>query len=135
MKATFLVKAALGLLLSVSSSPAVATAAAAGHTAPSSSSARTTNSAIFQPPPVFKNINLVHNINLERSYAKETVNVVVENVSNEPQSEYYVPFTASQMERLGGFEVKDRKKGDALVFGAEPAEGDPDRYGIIMVKQ
>jgi len=113
-------------LLSVSSSPAIATAAAAGHTAPSSSSARTTDSAIFQPPPVFKNINLVHNINLERSYAKETVNVVVENVSNEPQSEYYVPFTASQMERLGGFEVKDRKKGDALVFGAEPAEGDPD---------
>jgi oligosaccharyltransferase complex subunit alpha (ribophorin I) len=82
----------------------------------------------FSPPPVFVNSNLVHIINLERNYAKETVNVVIENVSEEPQSDYYVPFPSWQMAKIGGFEVKDRKNPQGGLFKVSPAEYGDQRY-------
>ncbi|KAK9413038.1 putative Dolichyl-diphosphooligosaccharide--protein glycosyltransferase subunit 1 [Seiridium unicorne] len=79
----------------------------------------------FKPPQVFKNANLVHAISLEKNFAKESINVVIENVSKEPQLEYFLPFTGQQMERIGGIEVKDRKDATATGFGIEPVEFDP----------
>lgn len=76
--------------------------------------------ADFKPPQVFKNANLVHVISLEKNYVKEQLNVVIENTSKEPQSEYYVPFSAEQLARVGGFEAKDRKVADSASFKAEP---------------
>ncbi|KAF4594716.1 oligosaccharyltransferase alpha subunit [Ophiocordyceps camponoti-floridani] len=90
--------------------------------APSSSSSA---DATFKPPAVFRNANLVHVISLEKNYVKEQINVLVENVSDQPQSDYHVPFTADQMARVGGFEVKDRKDVDAGPFSVEPVEVDP----------
>lgn len=88
----------------------------------------TTLPSTFTPPQVFENVNLVHIVSLEKNYAKETINVVVKNISPEPQNEYYLPFTGYQMERLGGFEVKD-KKDDALSgFTVEAVEFDTYRY-------
>ncbi|KAF4455472.1 putative oligosaccharyltransferase alpha subunit [Fusarium austroafricanum] len=81
--------------------------------------------ADFKPPQVFKNANLVHIISLEKNYVKEQINVLVENVAKEPQTEYYVPFTADQLPRVGGFEVKDRKDANAGPFVAETVEYDP----------
>ncbi|OTB05922.1 hypothetical protein M426DRAFT_319306 [Hypoxylon sp. CI-4A] len=69
----------------------------------------------FKPPQVFKNANLVHVISVEKNYAKDSINVLIENISEAPQDEYFLPFTSAQMERIGGFEVKDRK--DATVSG------------------
>lgn len=66
----------------------------------------------FKPPQVFKNTNLVRNTNLEKGYVRETINVVVENVDKQPQSEYYIPFPSDVFERVGGFEVRDRKVTD-----------------------
>ena len=82
----------------------------------------------FSPPQVFINANLVHIINLERNYAKETVNVVVENISEEPQSDYYVPFPSWQMAKIGGFEVKDRKNTQGGLFKVSPAQYAEDRF-------
>jgi oligosaccharyltransferase complex subunit alpha (ribophorin I) len=81
----------------------------------------------FTPPQVFKNANLVHVISLEKNFAKENINVVIENVSKEPQDEYFLPFSAEQMERVGGFEVKDRKDATVTGFAVEPVEFDPPR--------
>ncbi|KAF4469416.1 oligosaccharyl transferase complex subunit ost4 [Fusarium albosuccineum] len=81
--------------------------------------------ADFKPPQVFKNANLVHVISLEKNYVKEQINVLVENVASEPQTEYYVPFTADQLPRVGGFEVKDRKDASAGTFATEVVEYDP----------
>ncbi|KAK7414323.1 dolichyl-diphosphooligosaccharide--protein glycosyltransferase subunit 1 [Neonectria punicea] len=81
--------------------------------------------ADFKPPQVFKNANLVHVISLEKNYVKEQINVLVENIASEPQDEYYLPFTADQVVRVGGFEVKDRKDANAGPFAAEPIEYDP----------
>lgn len=82
----------------------------------------------FKPPQVFKNANLVHIISLEKNYAKEQINVLVENVSKEPQSEYYLPFTTEQIARVGGFEVKDRKDANAGPFISQAVEYDPNRF-------
>lgn len=85
-------------------------------------------SALFKPPQVFKNVNLVHIISLEKNYVKKQINVLVENISKEPQSHYYLPFTSNQIARVGGFEVKDRKDASVGNFISEPAEYDPNRF-------
>ncbi|GAD99235.1 oligosaccharyl transferase subunit [Paecilomyces variotii No. 5] len=63
----------------------------------------------FTPPQVFKNTNLLRTINLEKGYPRETVNVVVENVDKKPQSDYYIPFPAKTIDKVGGLEVRDKK--------------------------
>jgi oligosaccharyltransferase complex subunit alpha (ribophorin I) len=84
--------------------------------------------ADFKPPQVWKNANLVHIISLEKNYAKEQINVIIENVASEPQDEYYLPFNADQFSRIGAFEVKDRKDAAAGPFVAEAVEYDPLRF-------
>ncbi|KEY64935.1 hypothetical protein S7711_08934 [Stachybotrys chartarum IBT 7711] len=79
----------------------------------------------FKPPQVFKNANLVHIISLEKNFVKEQINVVIENIASDPQNEYYIPFTADQMARVGGLEVRDRKEANAGKFVVEAVEYDP----------
>ncbi|KAF8852035.1 Ribophorin I [Acephala macrosclerotiorum] len=82
--------------------------------------------ANFKPPQNFKNVNLVHIINLEKSYPKESINVIIENTASTAQDEYFIPFTSSQMETIGGLEVKDRKDPDTGLFEVEAVEFDTD---------
>ena len=70
----------------------------------------------FAPPQVFKNAHLVRTTNLDKAYPRETVNVLIENVASQPQSEYYVPFDTSLLARVGGFEVRDKKNAAAGTF-------------------
>jgi oligosaccharyltransferase complex subunit alpha (ribophorin I) len=82
----------------------------------------------FKPPQHFRNVNLVRNINLEKSYPRETINVVIENIDAQPQSEYFVPFEQGTLGRVGGLEVKDKKDPERTGFVAEVVEVDPYRY-------
>ncbi|KKK21823.1 hypothetical protein AOCH_006660, partial [Aspergillus ochraceoroseus] len=66
--------------------------------------------ADFKPPQVFKNVNLVRNTNLEKGYARETVNIVVENVDKQPRSEYYLSFPSDVFNQVGGLEVRNKKQ-------------------------
>jgi oligosaccharyltransferase complex subunit alpha (ribophorin I) len=63
----------------------------------------------FKPPQAFQNVNLVRNTNLDKGYVRETINVVIENVDKEPQSEYYLPFEYDVIAKVGGMEVRDKK--------------------------
>jgi len=89
----------------------------------------------FKPPQTFKNANLVHVISVEKNYVKENINVLIENIDKAPQDEYYLPFTADQISRLGGVEVKDRnrKEPNAPLFSAEVVEFDPTRLVVLPV--
>jgi oligosaccharyltransferase complex subunit alpha (ribophorin I) len=78
--------------------------------------------ADFKPPQVFKNVNLVRNTNLEKGYARETINVVVENVDKQSQSDYYIPFPSDVFGRIGGFEVRDKKATETGRFAVEVTE-------------
>ena len=73
----------------------------------------------FNPPQHFRNTNLVRNINLEKSYPRETINVVIENVDKQPQSEYYLPFEQGLIGRIGGLEAKDKKDASKAPFNVE----------------
>lgn len=82
----------------------------------------------FKPPQVFKNVNLVHIVSLEKIYVKEQINIQIENVASQPQDEYFLPFTALQLSRVGGLEVQDRKDASAGSFVVEVVEYDSLRY-------
>ena len=81
----------------------------------------------FKPPQVFKNVNLLRNINLEKGYVRETVNVVIENADKKPQDEYYIPFKAEFIGKVGGLEVRDKKDAGKPPFRSEVVEYDPYR--------
>lgn len=121
MKTTVVFSALLSLL-------SLASAATSSGKQQSSSSTSTTLPATFKPPQVFRNANLVHVVSLEKNYVKENINVLIENIDKTAQDEYFVPFTADQMSRLGGVEVKDRKDVNAGPFTAEAVEFDQERF-------
>jgi oligosaccharyltransferase complex subunit alpha (ribophorin I) len=81
----------------------------------------------FAPPQVFKNNNLVRTINLDKAYPRETVNIIIENIDAQPQSEYYLPFETSLISRIGGFEVRDKKNADLGLFKVEVVGFDAER--------
>jgi oligosaccharyltransferase complex subunit alpha (ribophorin I) len=75
----------------------------------------------FGPPQVFQNVNLVRNTNLDKGYVRETINVVVENLDKQPQSDYYLPFEYEVMSKVGGIEVRDKKNPEKGKFQVETA--------------
>lgn len=87
--------------------------------------------AAFTAPQVFKNVNLVHIVSLEKNYVKESINVVIENTDKEAQSDYILPFTNEQLSRLGGLEVRDRKNAESGPFVVEPVEF--ESFGSVIV--
>lgn len=93
-------------------------------------SSRNILQSTFQPPQHFRNLNLVRNINLEKSFPRETINVVIENIDASPQSEYFVPFEQRTLGRIGGLEARDKKNPERTGFVAELVEVDPYRYGV-----
>jgi oligosaccharyltransferase complex subunit alpha (ribophorin I) len=71
-------------------------------------------SGTFEPPQVFQHTNLVRTINLEKGYPRETVNVVVENIDKQSQQDYYLPFPQELIARIGGLDVKDKNRPEAI---------------------
>ena len=70
----------------------------------------------FKPPQVWENSNLVRNTNLEKSYVRETINLVIKNTDKSAQSEYYFPIDYDVIGNVGGFEVRDKKDENKPVF-------------------
>ena len=81
----------------------------------------------FKPPQVFKNANLLRNINLEKGYVRETVNVVIENIDAKEQDTYYIPFKVEAIGNVGGLEVRDKKDPEKPAYLNEIVEYDPYR--------
>ena len=82
----------------------------------------------FSPPKHFRNVNLVRNINLEKSYPRETINVVIENVDKAARNEYYIPFEQGSLGQIGGLEVVDKKEPEKKGFKVDVVGIDPFRY-------
>jgi oligosaccharyltransferase complex subunit alpha (ribophorin I) len=82
--------------------------------------------ATFSPPQVFENSNLVRTLNLERSYARDTVNVVVKNIADSPQNEYYYAIPREHITRVGGFEARDKKASDQTPFAVQLVKTDTE---------
>ncbi|KAI9926660.1 hypothetical protein ASPWEDRAFT_55207 [Aspergillus wentii DTO 134E9] len=92
----------------------------------------------FKPPQVFRHANLVRNTNLEKGYVRETVNVVVENVSEKPQSDYYLSFPSDVYDKIGGLEVRHSKAASKEKYEVEATEVDLSRdnqYFIVHLSK
>ena len=89
-----------------------------------------------EPPQVFENTNLVRTINLEKGYVRETTNVVITNIDNAPQSDYYVPFENDLIGKIGGFDARDKKNAErgpldvtiAALADILDGQGAPSKY-------
>ncbi|KAL4885341.1 Ribophorin I [Aspergillus karnatakaensis] len=94
--------------------------------------------ADFKPPQSFKNVNLVRNVNLEKGYARETINVVIENADKRPQTDYYLSFPSDHFNRVGGLEVRNKKeaeKGRLVVEAAEVEAASDLQYFIVRLPE
>lgn len=112
-------------LLCGASASAVSSAADSNST--SSASTRVSLPSDFTPPRVFKNTNLLRNINLEKGYVRDQTNVVIENTSNKPQTEYYLPFATDIVGKVGGLEAWDKNDAQKNRFKIELTEHLPSR--------
>lgn len=85
----------------------------------------------FKPPEVFKNVNSLRTINLEKGYIKVTINVVIENVDTNSQTEYYIPFKTDVISKVGGLEIRDRKDPGKPPFAVDITQYDPYRLVVM----
>jgi len=69
----------------------------------------------FSPPQVFKNTNLLRSIDLTKSYARERTAIIVEPISKEPQTDYYIPFASDLLPSVSSVEAFDRDNGDKIL--------------------
>lgn len=87
----------------------------------------------FKPPEVFKNVNSLRTINLEKGYTKVTINVVIENIDANAQTDYYIPFKTEVISKVGGLEVRDRKDPEKPLFAVDITQYDP--YRLVMMQK
>ncbi|RAL07579.1 dolichyl-diphosphooligosaccharide--protein glycotransferase subunit OST1 [Aspergillus homomorphus CBS 101889] len=126
MRPTSALTALCGLLLSTNSF------VCAGST---SSSSTVTLPSDFKPAQVFKNTNLVRNTNLEKSYLRETINVVVENVDKQAQSDYYLALPSDLYNKVGVLEVRDKSAPEQGRLDVQATEVDTSRdYQYFIVR-
>jgi oligosaccharyltransferase complex subunit alpha (ribophorin I) len=104
---------------------AAAAALVGAHAANSSAqlSAKLSLPATFTPPPVFRHVNFIRNVNLEKGYVSEKIDFFLQNIGTEPQDQYYLSFPAEVMPYVGGVEGRDKQKN--LNVTAEAVEFDP----------
>jgi oligosaccharyltransferase complex subunit alpha (ribophorin I) len=69
----------------------------------------------------------VRTTNLDKSYPREMINIIIENIDSKPQSEYYLPFDSSLLSKVGGFEVRDKKAAEKGPFKVEVVGFDAER--------
>lgn len=112
----------LGLVASCLTALATLSTAELNVTTPETSKQILSNT--FKPPQVFQHANLVRTVNVVKSYARETVNVIVENVDSQPQSEYYIPFELGTIARVGNLEVRDKNAPENRFTDVETVEFD-----------
>ena len=81
----------------------------------------------FLPPKVYKQSNLIRNIQLEKVYARETISLVIENVDGKEQYDYYLPFDSDVASRIGGFEAGDKDQLQDGLFNYEIISNETSR--------
>lgn len=79
--------------------------------------------------------------NLEKSYVRENINLVITNIDEAAQSKYYLPFDYDLVGKIGGFEVRDKKDDSKGKFEVETAAlagvldaGVSSKYGLSQHK-
>lgn len=57
---------------------------------------------------------------------------MIENISEKPQDEYFLPFTKEEAEKLGVLEARDKKDASLQPFQVEVAATEGTRYAALL---
>jgi len=75
-------------------------------------------------PQSFRNTNLHRTIDLTKPYIRESTTVVIENISNKTQTEYYWGIPLSLVPKLSYLEVKEKSSCASANFPIKKVPGD-----------
>lgn len=75
----------------------------------SADDARVQKEPKFSPPQVYQHTNLLRSIDITKPYLREVIAAIVENTSDKPQSEYYLPVPKQDVDKISYIEARDRK--------------------------
>lgn len=72
-------------------------------------------------PQVFQHTNLLRTIDLTKPYIRDSTALIVENVSNTTQTEYFWPIPSEIGSKMSSLEVREKKTGASPNFAVEKA--------------
>lgn len=72
-------------------------------------------------PQVYQHTNLLRTIDLTKPYIRDSTALILENISNATQTEYYWGIPLTLADKLSYLEVKEKKTGATQVFPVEKA--------------
>src|SRR5579859_4199249 len=88
-------------------------------------------------PQVYQHTNLLRTIDLTKPYIRDSTALILENISNATQTEYYWGIPLNLVDHLSFLEVKEKKTGATQLFHVEKALEDhpyflPRRLHLIL---
>jgi hypothetical protein len=85
---------------------------------------RLSTSVIASIPQNFQHTNLLRTIDLTKPYIRDSTALILENVSNSTQREYYCGIPIEYVSKLSYLEVKEKKAGSTQLFPVERSTED-----------
>lgn len=88
-------------------------------------------------PQTLQHTNLLRTLDLTKPYVRDSTALILENISNTTQIEYYWGIPLELVPALSYLEVKEKKSGNADLFPVEPALEDhsyaplPQRVAVL----
>ncbi|RPB03159.1 Ribophorin I [Choiromyces venosus 120613-1] len=84
------------------------------------------------PPQVFKNSNLLRTIDITKPYVRETIAMVIDNISKEPQAEYYVPIPKGIVENISYLEARGEDGPHVVNLAVFNPESETQYYRVLL---
>ena len=85
-------------------------------------------------PQTFRHANLLRTIDLTKPYIRDSTALILENIGNVPQTEYFWGVPLELASRLSYLEVKEKKTGSTDLFPVERAQEDHEYPRLIFRK-
>lgn len=82
------------------------------------------SSVVASIPQTFQHTNLLRTIDLTKPYVRDSTALILENISNSTQTDYYLGIPVDLVPKLSYFEVKEKKSGSTQLFPVEESTKD-----------
>jgi len=75
-------------------------------------------------PQTFQHTNLLRTVDLTKSYVHDSTALILENIGNSPQTEYFWGIPIDLDSKLSYLEIKEKKSGSTQLFPVEKSTED-----------
>jgi hypothetical protein len=83
-------------------------------------------------PQTLQHTNLLRTLDLTKPYVRDSTALILENISNTTQTEYFWGIPLDLVPALSYLEVKEKKSGNADLFPVEPALEDHSYARLLL---